>query len=458
MRGGKLSRVLAVSTMLGCGSADLLRVEAPSADAPARVIIARSANTLSVHAVDGSTPLDIPGLIVDEAPLELTTLAYDRSLEALDFLGAPGPLTVVDPGGGIALWPALRGHRRVIDVGDDGAWQPITTLDPPIEVAPRPACRPLDAQPVIVPPDLDIRALYRTADGAATLVMGDGAHTRRAWFRVEAGRAVEVPEPVPGLDVREGVVGPDGTEWIAGVRSTTIAELWARPSGGVFAQVPPSPAMVATVHDGEAAWLAPLPSGALWIMTRDGHIERYRGGTWDRSIAPEVPIGGRNFGQLVAIDEDTVVALTPFVFDALQPRTIARVDARMDPPVVSRRTFVDPLPHAIVHAPDLEDVVVGSVNGRVYLLGARELEELGRQSMGSIIQAIVPVHHGRWRGVMYVGLNGHLREQYVGAETCLPDGLTFNASRLVDIGGAWLAAGPTQPPERRPSVAWIRAL
>ncbi len=453
VRGRTLSWVLGVSTGLGCGASELLRVEAPSPEARSRVVIARSGTALSVHAIDGTEPLEIPGLRVEDgAPLELTTLSYADPADALDFQGAPGALTVVTPEQGLPLWPALRGERRTVTLDDDGAWAPISDLDPPLSVAPRPACRPLDAQPIALPAGLDVYALYTHDDTSATMVLED--RTRREWYRVADGASTLLPNPLPDLRVRAGAVGEDGTEWVAGVTTASVAELWSRPRGGTFVRVPLGPAAAAAPSpDGEVWWLAPLSQGGVWTMTRHGWVERYRGGQWDVSEGPPVPLPARGLGALTRVDDDHVVALLPFPFNAMERRYVARVS----PAGASHLTFEDPLPHALVYADTFGAVVVGTVNGRVHLLGDRELEDIGRQSMGSMIAAIRPSRHGFWRGVVFAGLNGYLREQYVGAaETCVPTGLWFNVASLVQAGDGWVASGNTQPPGREPSLAFIR--
>ena len=134
---------------------------------------------------------------------------------------------------------------------------------------------------------------------------------------------------------------------------------------------------------------------------------------------------------------------------------LVRPHAAVNGSTVTRSLHEDPLPQSLVYVEALGATIVGSVNGRVYRLGPRGLDDLAEQSMGSRIMTIIPTQHGPWRGVVFAGLNGFLRDLYDGADVCQPAGLTFNVGRLAASGDSWVAYGTTQPEARRPSLAWI---
>lgn len=451
MRGVVVGSVL---SMVACAAPAPLHVDAPGEGAAARIVVTRTARETRAFAIDGATPVVVPALDTEDEPLVLTAVAYDTPLADLDLEAGPGPIELVDAARGRPLWPATSGHQRIVTGDDDGAWQPISTIEPMLYAAVRPACRTIDAQPLAFPTDLHVTALWHAGDDSATLVAEGGG--RRQWRTVRDGKTEVIADPLPGFSVRGGAVGADGTEWVTGARTTTIAdderpELWVRPRGGAFVRVPDSPAMAAGRYDGEIRWLAPTSVGGVWTMTRTGVIERYADGAWTHYHTPDQAFPARNIGALARVDDDRVDALIPAVFSSFDARQIVQVR----PDGVVTHVLPNPLPNALVHAPDMGGTVVGTVTGRVYLLGPRGIEELAEQSMGSMVFRVLPTRHGLWRGVMFTGINGYLRELYLGAAVCVPDGLWLNATEAVVLERGWVLAGTTQPPERVPSLAWV---
>jgi hypothetical protein len=206
----------------------------------------------------------------------------------------------------------------------------------------------------------------------------------------------------------------------------------------------------ATRDGGQIAWIAPFGAGA-WTLTRTGEIERILDGRWDVRHPPVEATPPRDSGAIVAVSAERADAIHPFLWDGMLDRSLVRATTT----TVTASVHINPLPHALAYAEDLGGTVVGSGQGRIYLFGARGLEELGQQTMGSLIQTVVPARHGQWTGVIYAGLNGYLRELYVGAEVCLPTGLWFNVVAMASAGTGWVAVGTTQPPSRQSTIAWI---
>jgi hypothetical protein len=442
---------LLVVSCVACSTEDLLGVELPADDSPTTLVIARRGESVEAFAFEGAPPSPLPGLRISDAPLELTVLGMDTPLIDLGLAGAPGALTVVSPASaGVPLGPAQRAWARTITVDDAGAWASASAADTGLRAAEAPACRPLVARDVPLPPGAEPRALYTRDEESATLITED-AQKRSQWHRVRAGVAEPGPDELPGLSVRAGAFGPDGAEWIAGFREGIGPELWRRLPGATFVRVPDSPGMAAGGEDAEVRWISAF-DGGLWVIDRVGIVERYRGDAWDRYIAPAEPIPSRVFASIAARGADDVAVILPFTFDGGEPRHLVHVRGS----TVTSIELGDVYPHTVSWIEALDSYIVGSEVGQIYRLGPQQLTDVALGVMGSKVFAVRQAVHGRWRGVLYVGLNGFLREYYEGAGYCLTSkGLTFNAADLVNVGPAWVASGWAQPPSRRPLVSWI---
>jgi hypothetical protein len=433
----------------GCATEDLLDVELPADDAATTVVIARRGSRVDAFAFAGVPPSPLPGLRIDDAPLELTALGLDTPLSELGLAGAPGALTLV-ASAGVPLGPATHGWVRTITVDDAGVWVPASGTETGLRVEETPACRPLVARDVPLPADIELRALYVRDDESATLVTEDRLK-KSQWMRVRAGVAEPGPDELPGLSVRAGALGPDGSEWIVGFRENVGPELWRRAPGDAFSRVPDSPGMSVGGEESEVRWISAF-EGGVWVINRVGVLERYQRGVWDRHIPPATPIPSRVFASIAARGADDVAAILPFKFDDATPRQLLHVQGSTVTSIALGRVY----PHTLSWIDTLGAYVVGSTAGQIYLVGPQTLTDLGLAAMGSMVSALRASAHGRWRGALYIGLNGLMREYYPGAGYCLTsEGLTFNATDLIPAGRAWVASGTSQPPARRPLVAWI---
>lgn len=451
-RDDALRCVWALLLVVGCNTEDRLDVELPTDDAATTVVIARRGTRVDAFAFAGAPPRPLPGLRIEDAPLELTALELDTPLSELGLAGAPGALTIVTSAG-VPVGPATHGWVRTITVDDEGLWVPISSTETDLRVEEAPACRPLVARDVPLPPDVELRALYPRDDESATLVTED-PQKRSQWQRVRAGVAEPGPDELPGLSVRAGALGPDGVVWIAGFREGLGPELWRRAPGGTFTRVPDSPGMAVGGEESEVRWISAF-DGGLWVINRVGVLERYQRGAWDRHIPPLTPTPPRVFASLAARSAEDVAVVLPFDFMGEQPRQLVHVRG-------STVTTIDlgrVAPQSIQWIDSMEVYLLGATDGQIYTLGPQRLDDLGRAAMGSMVLAAQPSAHGRWRGVLIVGMNGFMREYFDRAGYCLTaDGLTFNASDLVRAGAAWVASGTSQPPSRRKLVSWIERL
>ena len=442
---------LLIVSCVACSAEDLLRVDLPAEVSPTTIVIARRGESVEAFAFEGTPPTPLPGLRIDDAPLELTALGLDTPLSDLGLAGAPGALTVVGPAsGGVPLGPAPRGWGRTVTVDNAGAWVPLSSTETGLLAEEEQACRPLVARDVPLPADIELRALYPRDDESATLVTED-SQKKSQWIRVRAGVAEPGPDELPGLSVRAGAMGPDGFEWIAGFRENVGPELWRRAPGDTFTRVPDSPGMSVGGEESEVRWISAF-EGGLWVISRVGIVERFQGSAWDRYIAPAEPIPSRVFASIAARGADDVAAILPFKFDDSTPRQLLHVQGSTVTSIALGRVY----PHTLSWIETLGTYVVGSTAGQIYLVGPQMLTDLGLAPMGSMVSALRASAHGRWRGALYIGLNGLMREYYPGAGYCLTsEGLTFNATDLMPAGRAWVASGTSQPPARRPLVAWI---
>lgn len=437
-----------------CSTEDLLRVELPEQASVTTVVIARRGESVSAFAFEGAPSSPLPGLRISDAPLELTALGLDTPLEKLGLAGAPGELTVVgDANTGVPLGPAQRAWARTITADDTGAWTSSPTTDTGVIVEAVPACLPLIARDVPLPPDIELRALYPRDDESVTLVTED-LQRRSQWHRIRAGVAEPGPDEIPGLSVRTGAHGPDGAEWVAGFREGIGPELWRRLPGATFVRVPDSPGMAAGGEDSEVRWISAF-EGGLWVISRVGIVERYQRDVWDRHILPPEPIPSRVFASLSARSADDLMLVTPYAFAGPEQRWVLHVRGST---VVSVE-LGNARPTAVAWVESLQAYVVGTTSGGAFRVDGRQLTELTGgtvASMGSMVFFVRDAAHGRWGGVVFGGLNGFLREYYEGSGLCLTaQGLAFNATDLVPAGRAFVASGTSQPPSRRPLVAWI---
>lgn len=445
---------LLIVSCVACSAEDLLRVELPAEVSPTTIVIARRGESVEAFAFEGAPPSPLPGLRISDAPLELTVLGLDTPLIDLGLAGAPGALTVVGPASaGVPLGPAQRAWARTITLDDAGAWASASAADTGVTVEAVPACLPLVARDVPLPPDIELRALYARDDESVTLITED-ARRRSQWQRVRAGVAEPGPDEIPGLSVRTGARGPDGAEWIAGFREGQGPELWRRLAGGTFVRVPDSPGMAAGGEESEVRWISAF-EGGLWVINRVGILERYQRGAWDRQVLPPEPIPSRVFASLAARGADDLMLVTPYAFAGPEQRWVLHVRGSTVVSVELR----DVRPTAVAWVDSLEAYVVGTTSGGAFRVDGRQLTELTGgtvTSMGSMVFFVRDASHGRWGGIVFGGLNGFLREYYQGSGLCLTaQGLAFNATDLVPAGRAFVAAGTSQPPSRRPLVSWI---